>query len=573
MAKKKSINLSDLLKKYDIQDDVNQYRNGGEMYGLGGDIGAGTAGVAKGIAGSLLPSPIGSMATQGIDTIHGTLDKDITDQERSIAGYGQAAGALGTAIATGGATTPQSIAVGAEGLGQGVSAGSPDSELAQQAGGIANLAGQFGGMVTGDPKVPVKMENGGNLTEYNGNTHENGGIAIGQDKEVEDKETRWEDYIFSENVKVPSKDYSFSDASKRINKKYSQRENDKYDQKALKKEMNGLMGMQESERQVMSVAHNEKMTGMFGESGSPEQYVNGGQLFDKSQLDAIKYAKDNNFMDENNYTTNKDYTEAANSGFTKPPPMPDPTNVTLDRMNVPDISLEEAMTQKTPLSSKLDESNKVEGSDYVAAPKPGDGGGMTAGRAGLFAAQNIGNLYNLKQGMSSPEEISLGRMEPKLNDSSAAIRNIQDTYARAKKSSDGAIRANTTSGGQTLSNRIASNTALSGKEADDTSRVIEDTDNRNSGISNAAQRTNLGIIANEEQINTQTEAARQQAMQAGLAGIGSSIAGESRDGKMYDAQGRAIANLGTSGSGGSYRFESDGKGGWTRINNETGLPA
>ena len=194
-----------------------------QQFGLGGDIGAGLAGAAKGVAGSLLPGQLGSMATQGIDAIHGAIDKDVTDQERSIMGYGQAAGALGTAIVSGGATTQASIATGAQGLGQGLSAGG-NEQLGQAVGAAGQVAGLVQGMngegagdMLGGSASPagnfngLAFANGGpmghgqqpGVTEYNGLTHPQGGLPLGKtNNEVEDGEVRWdspkgESYIFS----------------------------------------------------------------------------------------------------------------------------------------------------------------------------------------------------------------------------------------------------------------------------------------------------------------------------------------------------------------------------------------
>jgi len=142
-TKKRTKTLSELLKLYNITNDVPEF-------GIGGQIGAGIAGVAKGVAGSVLPGPLGGLAVQGIGAIHGAIDNDITDEERSIMGYGQAAGAAGSSIATGGATLPQSIATGAAGLGEGIAAGSADNAAMQNIGSAVSIGGQIGGMVAGN---------------------------------------------------------------------------------------------------------------------------------------------------------------------------------------------------------------------------------------------------------------------------------------------------------------------------------------------------------------------------------------------------------------------------------------
>jgi len=724
--KKKSANLSDLLNKYDVKNDINP-----EEFGVGGKIGAGYAGISKGIVGSIAPGPLGGAAMQTIDTVHGAVDKDIDDDERAINGFGQAAGAAGTAIATGGATAPQSIAVGAQGLGQGVAATDPTNQDMQMAGQGLGLAGQLGGMAAGQSagqgmmpsgKMPGTYENGGDLTEYNGNTHDNGGIPITPDKEVEDKETRWEDYIFSEKVKVPTKKYSFADASKRINKKYSHRKNDKYDDAAKAKEMKALMGMQESERERMGLAHQDKLKEMFGNGGLVEtdddkaattlptdqskgdisklakltddenfpllsgwtdvQYERNnksgaeqptysseqGKLVeaekdavDKRNNDFRRYAakafgvprytiedgKDKmglpnpNAMDVNfkatpdqlaaldqerlqqyykdlewgrqhnrhvGFTPKQFYgdKEAEQYGYTDDTPlnelnfgirmltgnpnkqlesaglkpgtlndkqfknggpmnynnggfnrtvydyddslnMPDTTNRVngLDLMSEVDYT-DPNMTNGTALNQQLKQASDLpsaNGEGYVTGPQDNVGGGQGWQDLAMFGAQNMGNIHNITQGMTNPDKIELGRMSPELIDDSATLSNIEGTFNKARTEGAKRIRANTTSSGQTLSNQIANNVRLAAEEARQVAKIKENTANTNAGINNNAQRTNLDILSREEQLNAQTEGARQNALAQGLSGMGASAAGYARDQKATKQQDAVIQNF------------------------------
>jgi hypothetical protein len=793
--KKKSTNLAAILKT--------------KQYDLGGDIGAGYVGVGKGIAGSILPGPIGGIANKGIDTIHGSIDKDITDQERSIAGYGQAAGALGTAIATGGATTPQSIAVGSEGLGQGISAGSPESQEAQQIGAITGIAGQLGGYAAGtsapnmsnNMQLPSGYENGGNLTEYNGNTHENGGIALGNtNNEVEDKETRWEDYIFSEKVKLPGKDYSFSDASKRINKKYTQRQNDAYDKKALEREMKSLMAMQENERERLGLKHQDKMNEMFGCGGKIGKYPDGGKL--PTQLDLInqenatvkpgdidtigskKYIVPDlgsmNVDDSTNpYMTTRDpiyeNNETALGGWEHvrrdnlgrveyPSNVSDEYSIRnkqiegvrkailkakgLDRTNIPantklsqqdlvaegvvsqrdlndylanldwnnlrrekqglepinysgsvegniplwdqligpkhlgqrqsvraqpvllskeqeerirgtreyggtlkyrggsELSFDEQVEQdftpgglfnssrynqglnlsafndlnKTlnpdlgilqsytgnsgninPISNQSNSLNEPTNMEYATPnflqsenvmPNTGFGSGqsinnfgrntdqsfgqgnpMTLGedfnkpvgsmynylgksgdvnppqgqgfdwkKAGIFAAQNIGNISNIIQGAKGAEQVKANLVSPKSVDYSAALKSTTDAYNTAANVARENIRRNATSSGQALSNMIAQNTSLTKDKANAMANIQERQSNQNVGIYNQGDFQNAQILGQTQNLQAQNDAAAANALSQGLTGLGTSVATANRDALAGKAQDRAMYN-------------------------------
>jgi len=155
------------MKKYKKYIDDPNYEfvpYASNKKGLGGDIGAGVAGVASGIAGSLLPGQLGSMAVQGINTIHGALDKDITKQEQMISGYGKAAGGIGTAIATGGASLSTGFDDIATGLGQGISnTKGVDPKTGQIVNTVSSLAGLAGGFMGGDATKVADASKLGNV--------------------------------------------------------------------------------------------------------------------------------------------------------------------------------------------------------------------------------------------------------------------------------------------------------------------------------------------------------------------------------------------------------------------------
>jgi hypothetical protein len=127
------------LNKNIMKKVYNPYIN---QFNFGGDVGAGVAGVAKGILGTI--PGVGSVLSGGVDKIHNALDKNITEQEQSIAGFGQAAGGIGAGILTG--NVAGAVSQGAQGLAQGVSnlngvQGGADNAL--------NAIGQIGGMAGG----------------------------------------------------------------------------------------------------------------------------------------------------------------------------------------------------------------------------------------------------------------------------------------------------------------------------------------------------------------------------------------------------------------------------------------
>lgn len=63
----------------------------------------------------------------------------------------------------------------------------------------------------------------GELTELEGPKHEEGGIPIGKNAEVEGGEVKLDDYIFSDTLKIPTTKKTFADMAKTIKKKYEDR--------------------------------------------------------------------------------------------------------------------------------------------------------------------------------------------------------------------------------------------------------------------------------------------------------------------------------------------------------------
>jgi len=304
----------EMVAAYQQMMQKQQMMHGGAIYAKGGDIlsgaGAVLAGAGKGIAGSLLPGPLGMVANQGIDALHGALDKDITDQDKALMGYGQAAGAIGTAVATGGS----SLAAGADdiagGLSQGISSGTKwGKKNAGAVNAVGNFAGMAGGMATGNiGQAPVGqaaydadyakamaagassfangglMSNGG-VAEINaGGTHEQspiGGVPQGPNALVEEGEVVADmpgkggdmtKFAFSNRIEV-EKGVTVADAAKKIKKKYkTAKGEDRYGDAAAKKaqdqELQALATKQEQIKAEKVAALQKQIEDLGGVTGA-----------------------------------------------------------------------------------------------------------------------------------------------------------------------------------------------------------------------------------------------------------------------------------------------------------------
>ena len=148
------------------------------------------------------------------------------------------------------------------------------------------------------------------LTKYkNGNTHENGGVAITPNIEVEKGETRFEDYVFSNELKIPGSKMTFAQKSKQINAKYKKRENDDLALETKKREFADLMAIndlvrydqtkkQESKQNIENTAFNlgiqnglnEEQAMQFAKGGSIRQLLNNARKIKTSQSFVNRYS-------------------------------------------------------------------------------------------------------------------------------------------------------------------------------------------------------------------------------------------------------------------------------------------
>lgn len=123
-----------------------------QKYSFGGDIGAGLQGFIGGVAGSL--PFVGPMIKQGVNAIgNGIRGHQMTSEEQKISLGAGIAGAAASAIASGGATLPGSIAEGTQDAGTLIKETNPNSTQANTIGDALGTAGSIYSMV-GSPGIP-----------------------------------------------------------------------------------------------------------------------------------------------------------------------------------------------------------------------------------------------------------------------------------------------------------------------------------------------------------------------------------------------------------------------------------
>ena len=198
----------------------------------------------------------------------------------------------------------------------------------------ANFARNFGGRKAfgGDLNTYGGTYNGGLEYINNGGTHENnilGGVPMGSDENgtpnlVEEGETIWNDYVFSNRLKVPetltdkyklSKDITFAEASKKLGKEIAETPNDPISKRTFNFFMQDLQQSQEevkakkelakAKRQFNKLSPQEQLEILNGGpvqedntmlsnpnemvSNEPQQFDDGGWMFDTMWEGAPEY--------------------------------------------------------------------------------------------------------------------------------------------------------------------------------------------------------------------------------------------------------------------------------------------
>lgn len=198
----------------------------------------------------------------------------------------------------------------------------------------ANFARNFGGRKAfgGDLNTYGGTYNGGLEYINNGHTHSKnpyGGVPMGTDRNgtpnlVEEGETIWNDYVFSNRLKVPetltdkyklSKDITFAEASKKLGKEIEETPNDPISKRTFNSFMQDLQQSQEevkakkelakTKRQFNKLSPQEQLVILNGTpvqedntmlsnpneivSNEPQQFDDGGWMFDNMWEGAPEY--------------------------------------------------------------------------------------------------------------------------------------------------------------------------------------------------------------------------------------------------------------------------------------------
>jgi hypothetical protein len=397
---------------------------------------------------------------------------------------------------------------------------------------------------------------GGNFTEYHGNTHENGGIPIGQ-SEVEGGETNNNGYIYSDTLKLGKK--TFADISKKINNKYSRRPDDKISMESKERELGNLAKMQES----TGLTNNSR--GMF--QGGGKFNPNNPMSDDRATLVSGNF---------DSFGAGKPVSGSIDAGYS-------PNKFSIDPKEGMTVK---PFTYKTPGSLGYDTPKQEPGSFNIKPPtadlEASKFIGETKGKYNYnptspvdtnkplqtkvnplgYLASAIGPAYNIAQGLKGGDPVNFDRMTSKYQYAdprgamAAANRGITAAYNPVKN----AAKNTTTSAGEYLANM----TNIASKEGMERAATMASIKGQ-SDIANTQGLNQSNLVKDQynAQAQMQNAIAQQQENDAaissisqGLNNFGQNTLGYGQDVAMNKTQNTMLPLLA---DGYEYVIDADGK--------------
>ena len=433
----------------------------------------------------------------------------------------------------------------------------------------------------------IPMAEGGLMHFEGGGTHEqnpNGGIPLGQNASVEEGETAMNlddmsKYIFSDRLKAGKR--TFAEESKSIEKKFEDRKGDAAANRAKDQLLRELAQRQETLKAAKMAKLQDKMNELSGTeqmgNGGRMQYGNGGRAakgytlpagLTADQIGLFQQYATSQGADLGTYGIDSVYgakTQAAWNQYgqqfmnQQQGKLPN-TGI---QLNTTPVDPNQAVPPAGPYPGLqyVDPSQMV-GQDYVNAMEadwaarqaqgtnpPVDTTGMTPEEiaqqqavrernmmiAAGSLANSAGDIYGLAQGLRGPDEIMLDRLNPDLINLAREREIARRQAATAQAIQRENVRAVAPSSGAALAGMTAGTAAINQNLGDILSRSAQTEENANTQILNAAQQANQAIDTQELLLNLQAQAKAQEAIQAGLSGIGANTAQGLKDVRQSDA--------------------------------------
>lgn len=382
--------------------------------------------------------------------------------------------------------------------------------------------------------------NNSDFTEYNGNSHQLGGIPISDTDEVEGNETSANlgggKYVFSNSILLPNSKKTFADESKKINNRYSKRPDDVWANNAKQKQLTDLMEQQELVRESMGVGEDSGNEMEF-KKGGWIQAATKGMRKDKP-CTGSKFGSSTCPPGSKRYNLAKTFKKMhhMNGGFMNTYsvdkyPFGGFTNFTQNQIG---LGLEKL--QANPELAQTS-SNQWVNPEQSQSYSPGYGAPMLG-----YAAQAAANIPML---LTKPTKVKYDRVNPDLIDLTNQRVEAQSTRNKALAMA----RRNASMLGNAQEANSYAGTAISdiyGQYGNVYNQSLMAEKNANVGIKNQAQSQNAQIQMAEANANQQEADAVRQAKQQALFNIGQSLAAAGKSYGDMSQQGDYLAALGMS---------------------------
>lgn len=436
-----------------------------------------------------------------------------------------------------------------------------NDNIANTLGMVGGAAGMFinplsGGIQAAQYGTQLAKDNfefGGTIdksfTEFEGNSHAQGGISRSQFHEVESGEAEYNGMIFS-NVN------DYSTKAKKIANKYKKRGEDKMAKEAMDRELSNLFALQESDPVILegrtkSSKQMFQFGGNVGGIDNPNEYTPDGIVDPTLVQSGNTIGLFNPTIPGAN--TIKTQTRA---GFRN---IDGSFNITPNNTKTISSPTQSNLTPQgtIPISQGLiDAHNAIQQPGGVTSgTKSTTTPGGTVGNQNMIspwgavmnsigpAAQLAGTLIN------GVDNVNFERINPSLVDYSATQRGITRDAGNAMATNRMNVANNARSAGQLLSNTIAGNVGINRNANEMNAKLSEMERNTNAQILNQTNAANTQIGNNEQIAREQNRAAYRQAIYGSLTDLGNIGAGFMRDNAALRAQdlqnNRALSMLGS----------------------------
>lgn len=389
----------------------------------------------------------------------------------------------------------------------------------------------------------MKYANGGDFIQYNGPTHEGGGIPIDSNgmpnsinptAEVEGNETMYDNdiskYIFSDRLMYdPKNKITFADQSKKINKKYKN-DSDKIKEDTRKLELERLKSEQEIFKYSISQDQNTqqfKWGGKYPDGGifnthitsQPNAILTGQDI----PLDALNQVTPFTQLPSPWIGSQQDYNLAnpinPNINITEPNPTFDEIHGDYTTIYNP-ITGEPTQIRSQRLQNIISNQNIPQQEGQLPQDKINPLG---------YAASNVGNVYDLVQAARPLEANKFGYVDLSTIDLSNQRRELEKQAGLSKDINRENVRSLATSSGQALSNQVIANALINSNLSSGLSESFMNEANANTQIKNQQELTNAQIKQQEIIANQMDKAKRQSTASQALHSLSMNTQGYLRD--------------------------------------------